>query len=203
MRVKLGVKRIVLVGTCSGAYTAYRAARSGRLEANVLALVSINQIIFDDHAWTTEADSPAYAIKARYELGQALRHPSRWVDVLRGDTPVIPALRRLARFSALKVRVTCTTGFARLLGRAMPAYGVAADMQAIEAHGIRQTYVFDEAETGLGYLRLHTDASMVELETSGRIRRDVVSGAGHTFGPERAKRWLIETLDAALADLAR
>ena len=201
MRAALAAERVVVIGTCSGAYTIYRSARRGSLGANVVALISINQIIFDDHAWTTEGDSPAYAIKARYELGQALRHPSRWVDVLRGDTPVIPALRRLARFSALKVRVTCTTGFARLLGRAMPAYGVAADMQAIEAHGIRQTYVFDEAETGLGYLRLHADASMVELETSGRMRRHVVSGAGHTFGPEQSKRWLIETLDASLADL--
>ena len=203
MRVALGAERIVLIGTCSGAYTAYRAARGGRLEANVPALISINQIIFDDHAWTTEADSPAYAIKARYELGQALRHPSRWLDVLRGNTPVIPALRRLARFIALKVRVTCTTGYARLRGHAKPADGVAADMQTIAKHGIGQTYVFDEAETGLGYLRLHTDASMVGLETSGRMRRHVVSGAGHTFGPERSKRWLIETLDAALADLIR
>ena len=65
MRTELDAERVVLVGMCSGAYTAYRTAREGRSTSGIHAVISLNQIIFDDHAWTTDGESPAYAIKAR------------------------------------------------------------------------------------------------------------------------------------------
>ena len=203
VRAELGGERVVLVGTCSGAYTAYRAASSGRVRPGRLGIIAINQIIFDDHAWTTDGESPAYAIKARYELGQALRHPSRWINVLRGEIPVLPAIRRLTRFASIRLRTATRVTAAKLRRRTAPAFGVSADVQAIAASGIRQTYVFDDAETGLGYLRLHADASMAALLATGQLSQHTVAGAGHTFGPEWSKEWLIATLDRTLADLAR
>ena len=195
--------RVVLVGTCSGAYTAYRAAREARAGDAAVGLIAINQIIFDDHAWTTDGESPAYAIKARYELGQALRHPSRWLDLVRGEIPIIPTLRRLGRFAGLKARVASQAALARLRGRPAPSTGISADVQAIAAAGTALVYVFDEAETGLGYLRLHTDSAMSALQSQGRITHHTVNGAGHTFGPEWSKRWLTQTLDRALESLGR
>lgn len=203
VRAELGQERVVLVGTCSGAYTAYRAASSERVGTGLIGIIAINQIIFDDHAWTTDGESPAYAIKARYELGQALRHPSRWLNVMRGEIPVLPAIRRLTRFAALRLRTATRVTSAKLRHRPAPAFGVSADLQAIAAAGIHQTYVFDDAETGLGYLRLHADVPTAALMASGRLAQHTVAGAGHTFGPEWSKQWLIATLDRTLADLAR
>ncbi len=202
VRTEFGAARVVLVGTCSGAYTAYRAASSEHMGSDLLGIIGVNQIIFDDHAWTTDGESPAYAIKARYELGQALRHPSRWLNVMRGDIPVLPAIRRLARFAAIRLRMAARVTSAKLRRRPTPAFGVNADLQAIAAAGIRQTYIFDDAEPGLGYLRLHADASLAALLTTGQLTQHTVAGAGHTFGPEWSKEWLIATLDRTLADLA-
>ena len=205
VRTTLGRSTFVAVGTCSGAWVAFHAAHGSTTvglsndRATLVGIASLNQIIFNDDTWSTTEESPALAIKARYELAQTLRDPRRWGVILRGDVPVRPAVQRLARFVSMRTRAATALVRARLTG-AEPD-GVAAMIERIAAHGITQLYVMDAAETGLGYLRVHAPRQLAQLNERGSLRLCVAEGLGHTFGSRQAQRWLADTLDRELRTL--
>lgn len=60
---------------------------------------------------------------------------------------------------------------------------------------------FDAAETGLGYLDLAAKRAIHDLSKSRVLRKEVVSGAGHTFGPQALQSWLAESLPGLLNDV--
>ncbi len=189
-----GTSRYILVGTCSGAFVAYHAAFGA---SGPEAVISINQIIFDDPSWSTTVESPAMAIRARFELERGLRDPRRWLSLLRGEIPIGPAVRRLWRFVGLRV----ANKIADLRDQGGVGHGPERDLRIIAAKGIKQIYVFDSAETGLGYLDLAAKRAIHDLSHARTLRKEVVSGAGHTFGPQALQTWLADALPGLLSDV--
>lgn len=131
VRNAFDTSRYVLVGTCSGAFVAYHAAFGA---AAPEAIVSVNQIIFDDPSWSTTVESPAMAIRARFELERGLRDPRRWISLIRGEIPVGPAVRRLWRFVGLRV----ANKVADLRDRGGVGHGPERDLRIIAAKGTKQ-----------------------------------------------------------------
>lgn len=195
---------VQLLGMCSGAYTAFHFVKSLKPvngASPVEAVIAINQIIFLDRSWTTKADSPAMAVKAGYELRNAWRDPSRWKSLLSGGIPVKTTARRLTRLVGMR------------LGEVRSRVLVAARLQRppalveallhIRKADIRQVYIFDDAETGLGQLRLDGRAACAALEKDQWMTIRTVAGAGHTFGPSASKRWLAAELAEVVANPPR
>ena len=195
---EFGQPSVVLIGLCSGAYTAFHHANGLTTSLNpVKAIVLINQILFLDRSWTTTVDSPALAVKAGYELLTGWRDPRRWKSLLTGGVPVRTTVRRLARLAGMRLRETQSRVLVGLRWKQPPALGEA--LLHIRTVGVRQIFIFDDAETGLGQLRLEGRAAMKSLERSGWLDVRTLAGAGHTFGPTASKRWLSDQLREQLS----
>ena len=205
LRTNLDRDTFVAIGTCSGAWVAFHAAQgigatpADAQAAQLIGFASLNQIIFDDDTWTTTEESPALAMKARYELTQTLRDPRRWGAIVRGDVPIRPAVHRLGRFVSLRMSAVTKRFRARLTGA--EARGPGVMMEQIAASGIAQLYVMDAPETGLGYLRVHAARTLAQLANRHSLRLVVAEGLGHTFGSQHAQQWLINAIDPELQAL--
>jgi pimeloyl-ACP methyl ester carboxylesterase len=182
-----GCDRLVLAGTCSGAWAAWHAALHGFQEVKVAEVVLINQIIFGDDSWDLANDSPAIAVKTR----QSLTNAGQWKAMLRGEINVARSARRLARYAALTTR-----------NRLRGFDGLAGDLEIIRGSGVPTTFLFDDAETGLVYLRMHGNGHLNELINTGLVRVHTIHGAGHVFTPPASVDWLGEQLGDALARAA-
>ncbi len=146
-RRHLGATRLLLLGTCSGAYAALHAAAHG-IDAETV--VCVNQMIFDNPEWAVDGDDHALAVKARYQLSRTLRDPRRWLTVLRGDIPVGPAIRRLAAYRRIRRGATgamTANGFVGDIADATPP-DLDAMLRTIESHGTRTCFLFDEDDPG-------------------------------------------------------
>ena len=200
---ELGASSVVLAGMCSGAYTAFHFVKAlspgGRAAKAVRAIVSMNQIIFLDRAWTTKAESPAMAVKAGYELRTAWRDPRRWKSLLSGGISIRTTALRLTRLVGMRLAQVQTRALVAL--RLKPQPPLVEALLHIRELGIRQIYIFDEAETGLGQLRIDGQAACSSLEREGWLGIETIAGAGHTFGPTASKRWLSVHLADSLARL--
>jgi hypothetical protein len=178
-----GTGRLVLAGTCSGAWAAWHCALHGFDGTDVGEVVLINQIIFGEDSWDLTNDSPAIAVKTR----QSLSNAKQWKAVLRGEINVARSARRLVRYAAL-------TAKNRLHG----FDGLAGDLEILRRTGVPTTFLFDDDETGLVYLRMHGDGHLRALVDAGQVRVHTVSGAGHVFSSPASVDWLTDQLTEAL-----
>jgi pimeloyl-ACP methyl ester carboxylesterase len=195
----LGQKDFVVVGMCSGAFTAFHLTRSqGTGRPVPRAIVSLNQIIFMDRSWTTKAESPAMAVKAGYELRRSWRDISKWKTLVAGDISLMRTVIRLSVLTRMQIKKRLDTLLEK--GGLRPPGPVAQQLTAIAGNGTRQLYVYDEAETGLGHLRLEAGPALAGLAGTGSLKVLTVAGAGHTFGPAWSKRWLEDLLVRELAN---
>jgi alpha-beta hydrolase superfamily lysophospholipase len=183
-------RRYVLVGICSGAFSAFNAVRVG---AKPSAIVSANQIIFDATEWADRLESPIYALKARSQLSKSINDPRSWVRLAKGDIPIKPAVRRLVAYARMRNDAGKT-------GTENPR-DINCQMEAMAARGVKQLYLFDEAETGLAYIRFRASPLLDELTANGLCQFHTTEFAGHTFGTPAARHWLGETIDDNLSRL--
>lgn len=183
-----GADQLVVAGTCSGAWAAWHAALHGFNGCSVGEVVLINQIIFGADSWDLTDDSPAIAVKTRQSLSDA----KRWRAMLRGEINVARSARRLVRYAGLSAR-----------NRLHGFDGLASDLELIRRGGVPTTFLFDDEETGLVYLRMHGNGHLNSLIESGQVRLHTVSGAGHVFSSPASVDWLSSQLTDALERAAR
>lgn len=186
----------VLLGICSGAYVAFNAARVG---ATPRAIVSVNQIIFDLIEWERQPDwaadvaSPIYALKAWHQLKHSILKPEAWKAVLRGDVPIGRTVQRLINYA--RIRKTHTDS------SPTSSTEVNDQMRRMGERGIRQIYLFDEAEVGLPYLSLKAQGTIRTLEQDRMYTLKTTQGAGHTFATVESRQWLKSTIETSLFGL--
>lgn len=194
-RDDLRADHLVVVGTCSGAYAAQHAVADGAAPDTV---VCINQMVFDRPDGSDTGDAAALAIKARYQLGRAAVDPHRWLDLLRGDVRVIPAVRRLREYACIRLGRRPVSRHRRRSAVDGATPDLADLLAAAARRSIRQCFFFDADDPGLAYLRFRAGAQVDRLQARGAVRLDTVRGAGHTFGPSSSRPWLRERLDQEL-----
>ena len=196
-----GCETVTLIGMCSGAYTAFHAAAAHAVRAKVHLVILINQILFLDRVWTTKEESPAMAVKAGYELRHGWHDLRKWKALFNGSISIPMTVRRLARLARLKG--------GKHFGNVLERTGVrepgalATHLQRIHEAGIEQLYVFDDAETGLGYMSIEAGELMKRLAVKRGLQVTTVAGAGHIFAPAASKDWLEELLVSSLAGRLR
>ncbi len=179
----VGSKRLVLAGTCSGAWAAWHSALRGFDGTAPREVVLINQIIFGEDSWDLTEASPAIAVRAR----QSLSNRQQWKAVFRGEINIARSTRRLLRYAALTTK-NRISGFD----------GLASDLEIVRRGGVATTFLFDDEETGLVYLRMHGNGHLDQLVDAGQCRILTVPGAGHVFSSPSSVEWLAAQLGNAL-----
>jgi len=192
MRDRLGVQRLHLLGLCSGAYHAFKAAAAGHA---IDSAVMINPLTFHWREGTVmdqellEAD--VLEVAHRYRRTVFSREP--WVKLLRGQlhlrlvTEVV--VRRVS--SAL---IDALRDWARVLGLHFEQDLAEALLATVE-RGIRLSFVFAATSPGYDLLRRQGGRVVNRLRHRGGLSIDLVEDADHTFTHYEARKRLIPALE--------
>jgi hypothetical protein len=182
-------RELDLIGTCSGATLAYRFALGGKSVLRIRNLVTINQILWDNNSVDVTRESPLVDAKVAGKLVRAVKNPLSWPGLLRSDLAVRQNIVRVVRH----IGVTASKAIVR-----DDSPGLPSNFQRLRTAGIALTHVFDTEEVGLQYLRDNAGALLESLRRGGELETWTIEGAGHTFGPQAAQRWLVERVSALL-----
>jgi dienelactone hydrolase len=170
MRREHGVGAITVMGLCSGALHAWRAALFG---IDVQHVVAINPEAFHGRPPATEDGAPAEAVAPLEAAGDDAKARARH------------ALRLRAR------------EFARALHWPLRD-DLAAELAQVCRRGIGVDFVFSGYEPGLALLREETGRRGLQLERTGAIRVCEIAQADHTFSWTPGRLALYARLDALL-----
>ncbi len=179
LRTTRGRERFVLIGLCSGAAVALRAARD---DARVVGAVLINPQGADDALNSYSSNRNA----ARYYWQDAFFNPQRWQRVLRGKTDY---------WNIFKV---LTFQLQSLLARApnVSSEGkkIVADLCILVERHVRLLLVFSTGDTGLEYFRLLLGNPTHALNADRTLQVEVIDKADHIFTPLRCQDQLLAVM---------
>ena len=186
-----GVTECHLMGLCSGAYHAFKAAVAGQTVASALM---INPLTF---FWT---DGDRLSDVKDYEI---LESASKYLTKLLTDEP----WRKLVR-GQLDVGLICRVLLRRLWMQLTPLLSEAArrlripmtqdlarELGAAAGHGIELRFVFAAGAPGFAMLRQQSGGAIARLQARHAATLDFLGGADHTFTRLEARERLIQVLD--------
>lgn len=192
MRERFGVTDVTLIGLCSGAYHALRAAGLGLPVARVMMVNPLNFLwhegmTLDGLTWLGFVHNP------RRYVAQVL--PAKfWSKLLTGRVNGWRLLKLFAQYSWVVV-----DSFARNVARALrlplPA-DLGYQMQAIAARGTEMIFLFARGDPGF-YLLQHQAGSALQRLTQ-KCRVHSIDGADHIFSQRGARAQLEKLLSEEL-----
>jgi pimeloyl-ACP methyl ester carboxylesterase len=195
LRREHGVGHCTVMGVCSGAYHAWKAALAG---ADVQQVVAINPVMFHfKPGMSVDPRDHAFGqIAIAASAGRSLLDPGRLRKLLSGrvDVRVILAaiLGNLRRSGRLRARE-----LGRLAGLPLKD-DLAAELQQVAARGVQLDFVFSREDPGLVVLAQESGRRGQALKREERLRVRVVDDADHTFAGALGRAGLYARIDALL-----
>ncbi|HXU06022.1 MAG TPA: alpha/beta hydrolase, partial [Polyangia bacterium] len=173
-----GIAKTYVMGLCSGAYNAVRAAAAGQ---SIDGVVPINPLTF---FWKDgmSLDYPSHRVVAdarRYS--NSIRSLDAWKKVLRGQVKLGPVAQVALRDAAGRA-VRHVRDAARAVGFPF-AEDLGADLGNIARRGARIRFVFAADDPGAELLRVQGGSEVGRLRRKGALTTDVIYGPDHTFTP--------------------
>jgi pimeloyl-ACP methyl ester carboxylesterase len=184
-------KTIAVVGLCSGAYHALKAAVSGQ---PIDTVVPINPLTF---FWKPgmPLDFAAFKDAARYQ--KSVTNVQSWKKLLRGDVDV----RRVAKVAANRAR-SILEHRARDLARELRlplTDDLASELAALGRRNTRVHFIFSASDPGRAMLLEQGGATVERLKKSGKLAIDVIDRTDHTFTARWAHPRLLDAIAAAVS----
>ena len=183
-----GAREVAVVGLCSGAYHAQKAALAHRIET----VVPINPLTFfweagmplDDAAFRVTSDVRRYK--------QSVRSAASWKKLLRGQVD----LRRVTRTVVVRAKHALEHRARDLLRRlAVPLPGdLGSELLALARKGTKIKFVFAGSDPGHALLTEQGGSVVPKLERAGTLSIDTIANADHTF----TARWAHPLVVAAV-----
>jgi hypothetical protein len=195
LRREHGVGPCTVMGVCSGAHHAWRAALEG---LDVQQVVVINPLIFHwKPGMSLDPEAHAFGqIAIAANASRSLLDPTRWWKLLSGRASVgviTGALAARARH-ALRLRLR---EIAR--GLRLPLEDdLAAELARASARGVALHFVFSAREPGLTLMREEAGRRGMRLVRDSRVKVCEVAHADHTFAGPAGRAELYARLDALL-----
>jgi pimeloyl-ACP methyl ester carboxylesterase len=192
LRRVAGAGEVHLLGLCSGAYHAYRAAAAG---LPVGSAVMVNPLTFRWRNGTQLAvelvDSDVIRMTRRYRA--AVARADTWRRLVQGDLDLPMIVRALAVrvYNGLRRRMRALVRWIGLV----PDDDVAAALARAAGAGIRLRFVFAAGEPGLELLQAETGHALKPLLASGKVVLETLVDADHTFTRLEARDRLVALLD--------
>ncbi len=177
-----GIRRFVLLGVCSGAATAFRAATE---DPRVVGAVLINaQAFYDEQEWNRHVFNQRWANEY---WTQSLFRWDSWRRALTGRIQykrLLGVLGRRAKNLVWKDKTVRTT-----------SDRLRRDIRALLDREVRLSMIYSEGDRGLEYLNLaYKKDAAARLVESG-VAVTLIPNADHTFTLLRDQRRLIEAIE--------
>jgi pimeloyl-ACP methyl ester carboxylesterase len=184
-------RTVTVVGLCSGAYHALKAAVAGQ---PIDAIVPINPLTF---FWKPgmPLDFAAFKDAARYQ--KSVTSVQSWKKLLRGDVDV----RRVAKVAASRAR-SILEHRARDLARELRlplTDDLASELAALGRRGTRMHFIFSASDPGRAMLLEQGGTTVERLRKSGKLAIDVIDRTDHTFTARWAHPRLLDAITAAVS----
>lgn len=189
LRTRYRVDQVELLGLCSGAYHAVRAAVYGLPIAGINV---VNPLVFHWKPGMTLA-YPAYQlIKAEAAYRRAVLDPRKWMRLLLGRLN-LKAMSRIVRQRLADRARVIVRDVARSL-RIPVVDDLRAELDAIVARGIRVRFIFSEGEPGEALLREGAGRGLVRMLRAGTVTIAHLPSCDHSL----TVSWMHEALWRAL-----
>jgi dienelactone hydrolase len=182
-----------IVGLCSGAYNAFKAAVKGQ---PVVGIIPINPFTFFWKEGMPLDFAPHKVVAETARYGQSIRRLESWKKLLRGQVK-LDAAARVATGQLKSILSRQVREAARRLGRPLPD-DLGSELESLADKGIDLTFLFASGEPGLGLLRSQGGSPFSRLHREGRLRIEIIDGPDHTFTPLWTHALLVERLTTIL-----
>jgi alpha-beta hydrolase superfamily lysophospholipase len=196
LQANLGVRRVVLMGLCSGAYVAFQSAVQMR-HPMLVESVLINPLTYYWKEGMSLEASPAKAFDAFNYCMNAALQPTKWLKMLTGQS-------RLGIVGAFKVLMR--RWFA---GGRDPSDGAGeeaaepghplrqdmpADLERIVAAGRQLACFFSRADPGYPMMMFHAKSKANQLRRAGKLYVSFIENANHTFSGRVPREILVQSV---------
>jgi alpha-beta hydrolase superfamily lysophospholipase len=183
LRERYEVREITLMGLCSGAYHALRAAAVGLPVERVLLVNPQNyfwsqDMTIDDLQLAEVVHNPS-VYRARMQSASA------WRRLLSGQVNV-GRIFRIYAYRQMLILQTALRSVARAL-RIKLRNDLGRELEDIVGRGVQVTFVFAHGEPGIDLLKMQGGSALTKLGDCCRVR--IIKDADHTFsrsGPRAA-----------------
>lgn len=194
LRTREGAGPCHVMGLCSGAYHAFKAATTGLPVASALMINPLTYFWEQGTRLTDIKDYEVIELADKYRTKLFTRQP--WQRLLRGDLHLsliaTVAWRRLAHVAHLGARE-----LARWLRLPLKDDLARELRSAVRAHvGLR--FVFASNAPGHTLLQQQSGRALARLIARGGVAIEFVADADHTFTQADARERLVRVLDAAV-----
>jgi pimeloyl-ACP methyl ester carboxylesterase len=194
---KLGARRFVLLGLCSGAYFAFQSAAQLPNPA-IVESVLLNPLTFHwDDSMLFDLAAVQSALDEHFYMARAKSLPKLW-KFLKGDTKIgyWAAIELVARRAVHWLRQKFSPRCGEELGfPVQPGHPVEnrlpADLRRISAAGRRLALFVAEGDPGLTIMNFHAPGEAKRLRRSGELFVEMIPQSDHTFSRRVSRRAVI------------
>ncbi|MBI2808360.1 MAG: alpha/beta fold hydrolase [Planctomycetes bacterium] len=199
----LGVRRVVVMGLCSGAYVAFQSAGQVTDPALIEAILVNPLTFFWKDGMKIEDSSSKHHSDFLYYKSAALQ-PRNWLKLLRGQTSIGigGAVKLVARqLGFRKPRVDATGGTDKPHALGHPAVDdLNGDLERVEAKSRHLACFFSRSDPGWSLMTYQAGRMVNRLCAAGRLSVDFIEDADHTFSQQHARE---EFLNAVARHLTK
>lgn len=176
------IDRFILMGICSGADMAFKAACNDKRIVGAVPINARKLQHIDDHELSRNVQS-RHAFN--YLLKVSLFNPDGWLKLITGKADY----RRILKTIGLKIR-----GFFKVKEKDTPVSDkIKLDIRLLIDRGVKLLFVYSEVDPGLAYLREMLGKDINKLSKSEKFRIEIVK-ADHTFTFLESQRSLINLI---------
>jgi pimeloyl-ACP methyl ester carboxylesterase len=188
LRGRYEIREVTLMGLCSGAYHALRAAAVGLAMERVLLVNPQNY--FWSESMTLDDLQLAEVVRNPGVYRERIHSASAWRRLLTGQVNVWRIFKIYA-YRQMLVAETALRDVARAL-HIKVANDLGRELEEIVGRGVQVTFIFAAGEPGIDLLKIQGGSSVKKLGESCRVR--IIEDADHTFsrsGPRSAMERLL------------
>jgi alpha-beta hydrolase superfamily lysophospholipase len=187
------IGEINLVGVCSGAYHALRAAVAGFPVKRIL-MVNIGNFYWDESSSLVKALQATETVRNPGLYRQRIFSAWAWRRFLTGQVSILRIVRVYLSRPAVELKSKLRDA-ARAVGIRLRR-DLGRELDDVISSGVRVVFVFARGEPGLGLLKLEAGAMMRRL--GERCRIVIVDSADHTFSRSGPREVLENVLSEEL-----
>ena len=195
LREHAGVAQCHVIGLCSGAYHALKAAVGG-VPADSIVMINPLTFFWKDGMSLEAMPEPRVIWEAQRYQKSAFKLGA-WLKLIRGQVDISRILHIIVR------RVSSVTAhFCRDIAR---RFGVplrddlGRELQKVGRSRIRMLFLFANGDPGIELLRAQGGSVLKRLQQRGQLEVEIIGGADHTFTARQPRALLASTLEKILA----
>jgi pimeloyl-ACP methyl ester carboxylesterase len=192
IREQFGAADITLVGLCSGAYHALRAAVA-ELDTDQILLINPQNFFWKEGMSISDVQLiEILSGPGRYR--ERMLSTKSWRKVLTGRADV----RRIAWVHVRHAWFTCTSWLRNLARRLniRVSQDLGRELEDVTRRGVQVTFVFSRGEVGIELLKMQAGSSVQRV--GDRCRVHIIDGADHIFSQSVPRQRLEDVLSEEL-----